>query len=297
MSNTVDPIHDDIEITDQELNKINLTQFVNNLFAFIAAYILANLFYQIGTILAAGPFSMNGNWTYFDLDLYPSDGHWRKKAIVVVYSAGALTCASVAIVSIFIYFNFLMQRANVFKTIVVWLFLHCINASFGSVIIGSLFNIMNITNVYKGAGHALAWGNIRGVSQFVVMCFSVLLLAACGFFSYSLFIQSALSKRQLSGGTGARLKYITFAILLPYVIGTLFLFAMRMPHNEPYDFISFPLLGTAVLAACSLYGFNSSMFIAKALPRDQNVPSFALAGFAILLVLIFRIGLSFAIPF
>jgi hypothetical protein len=80
----------DAEISNSDegpLTQIYITQAVNGIFAFVSAYLLVTLCYQLASLITGKVFSMEGTWHYYLVEMSPIDGHWKRRAIIASYAA------------------------------------------------------------------------------------------------------------------------------------------------------------------------------------------------------------------
>jgi len=87
------------------------------------------------------------------------------------------------------------------------------------------------------------------------------------------------------------------AVLLPWVIGTLAILIIKVPHVEPFDLLMFAILGTIVIAILSLYGFNTALYMSKNDWKVQTFPNVTLILLTGALVFFYRVVLGLGITF
>lgn len=284
-------------LDDKAVAKIYFTQAINGIFAYLAAYLLVTIFYQLSSLITGSTFSMGGTWFYYLVEMEPVDGHWKRKAIVASYAAGPITALLLAIFALVLYFNIFKYKSGIIKLLLVWVFIHGINLSLGNIVVGAVLNYLKFTNTFRGAGHALVWGRIEGITLMVTAGSALVLQLVAGFMSFSIILQTALSRRLLFGGSGARFKYLVVAVLIPWMVGTMALLLIKIPHVEPFDLLLFAILGTIVIAILSLYGFNTALYMSKNDWKMQTYPSVKLVVLAMGLLAFYRIVLGVGIPF
>jgi hypothetical protein len=288
---------DEDNLDDKAVAKIYFTQAINGIFAYVAAYLLVTIFYQLASLIAGSTFSMGGTWFYYLVEMDPLDGHWKRKAIVASYAAGPITALVLAVLALVFYFNIFKYKSGIIKLLLVWIFIHGINLSLGNVVVGAVLNYLKFTNTFRGAGHALVWGRIEGLTLMVTAGSALVIQLVAGFMSFSIILQTALSRRLLFGGSGARFKYLVTAVLIPWMVGTMVLLLIKIPHVEPFDLLLFAILGTIVIAILSLYGFNTALYMSKNDWKIQTFPSVKLIVLAVGLLAFYRIILGVGIPF
>lgn len=288
---------DEDNLDDKAVAKIYFTQAINGIFAYLAAYLLVTIFYQLASLIAGSTFSMGGTWFYYLVEMEPLDGHWKRKAIVASYAAGPITALVLAVLALVLYFNIFKYKSGIIKLLLVWMFIHGVNLSLGNVVVGAVLNYLKFTNTFRGAGHALVWGRIEGLTLMVTAGSALVLQLIAGFMSFSIILQTALSRRLLFGGSGARFKYLVTAVLIPWMVGTMVLLLVKIPHVEPFDLLLFAILGTIVIAILSLYGFNTALYMSKNDWKMQTFPSVTLVVMALSLLAFYRIILGIGITF
>lgn len=284
-------------LDDKAIAKIYFTQTINGIFAYLAAYLLVTILYQLASLIAGSAFSMGGTWFYYLVEMEPLDGHWKRKAIVASYAAGPIIALTMAVLALVLYFNIFKYKSGIIKLLLVWIFIHGINMSLGNVVVGAVLNYLKFTNTFRGAGHALVWGRIEGITLMVTAISALVIQLVAGFMSFSIILQTALSRRLLFGGSGARFKYLVTAVLIPWMVGTMVLLLVKIPHVEPFDLLLFAILGTIVIAILSLYGFNTALYMSKNDWKMQTFPSVTLVVMALSLLAFYRIILGIGIPF
>ncbi|MFY8034822.1 MAG: hypothetical protein ACOVMN_09900 [Flexibacteraceae bacterium] len=288
---------DEDDLDDKAVAKIYLTQAINGIFAFIGAYLIVMILYQLASMVMGTTFSMRGTWFYYLVAMEPIDGHWTRKAIVASYAAGPIMAFVLAILALVLYFNVFRYKSGITKLLLVWIFIHGINLSLGNVVVGAVLNYLKFNNTYRGAGHALVWSRIEGITLMITAGSALVVQLIAGFMSFSIILQTALSRRLLFGGSGARFKYLLTAVFLPWVVGTLIILLIKVPHVEPFDLLIFAILGTIVIAILSLYGFNTALYMSKNNWRTQTFPNVSLILVTGALLFFYRVVLGLGIPF
>jgi hypothetical protein len=263
-------------------NKLSIT--VNSTALYILSYLFVFIFHQAFTVVAALLFNYQLKINYTEISFLVYKYAWSFDSVKIIYSAGPIFCLLLSIFMIVVAIKF-REYDGLLKLFFQWGFVHSINLVLGSAVAGALLG--------EGFGHVLTWMYIPDTGKLIVTLAGLFGLAAVGFTMTKLFLLSANSYYNKLETTD-RPAFLISQLLLPYVIGTLIIIAIRLPLSN-YEFLR--ILTPVILILPSF--LNSSIFpvfFFDENPKTIKVSS-SLVAAAIILLLVYRVGLNFPVRF
>lgn len=265
--------------------KLLATITFNSTVLFLLSYFFFFLLSQLITVISAGFFNYPTTVYYYEIYFNISPGEWYHDAVKTIYSSGPLVNFVIGIVFLILYTN-LRETTGAFKLFFLWGFLHSVNMLFGALLVGTLFD--------TGVGHVISWMYIMDTGKIMYSMVSIFLLVIAGLVSTKQFL--------ISGNTylneinpSNRSTFIIAQVLIPYMLGNIFLILLRQPRLVFYDTFIVMALIIPIMAILATYrSFNELYFEeGEKKPRHYIIS----AGVLAVVVLYFRVVLGFGIRF
>ncbi|TGE28722.1 hypothetical protein [Hymenobacter metallicola] len=225
---------------------------LNSTIIYVLAYMLAQGSYQLATVAMARRLSIPGVWRLSSIQFRITDPEWWRSAVLAVYGIGPTVCALLAVGAGLWFWHRARQRKGLFKLFLLWLTLHSANLVLGALVADTFLE--------NWAWYIPSWlflaGNIPNVILAVV---AGLLQLVLGYFAAIGFLQSHDSITLMQYHN--RRQLILVGILVPWVVGSLLLAALKWPElsrNEALHFLVMGLLlgPMAVKSAQELFEFT-----------------------------------------
>lgn len=263
-------------------DKIAIT--ANSTALYLLSYLFVFVLHQAFTLLAAWIFKYSVEFNFTDITFLVYKYAWTFDSVKIIYSAGPIFCLLLSIFMIVVAIRF-REFDGFLKVFFLWGFVHSINFFLGSAIAGALLG--------EGFGHVLTWMYIPDTGKLIFTLIGLFGLAAIGFAITKLFLLSANSYYNMQE-VSDRPGFILHQALLPYIFGTVVIIAMRLPLGY-YELLRIltPLIVILPLFINSK-GFPITYFDEN--PRTIKISSSLIAA-AIVILAVYRIGLSFPLRF
>jgi hypothetical protein len=186
-------------------------------FAFITAYIP----FQLSSYFLAKIFAISTNISNFKV-IYITDNNsvlWNNLSIISLYGIPPILSFVLANISRKIYDSARKRKSN-YKLFLSWLNLHFDNLFWGSIIAGIFTS--------SGFAYFLNWMYIPYFVQIIIAVLGLVLFFSLNNFSLQSFIQSSPARIFINKEN--QLKYKTYVIYFPLLLGSVFLIAISFPH-------------------------------------------------------------------
>lgn len=266
------------------MQKNQLAIIINSTAIFILAYLFAFLLFQSFTVIAALLFDFTMEINYTRIFFLVKRSEWSFDSVKTIYSSGPIISfiASIAMIAIAVRFK---EYNGLLKLFFLWAFIHCINLLLGPAFAGALLG--------EGFGHVLIWMFLPDTGKLLVTLLSLFLLAAVGFAVSGLFILGANTYYNQLKPENTR-KFIFNQAIIPYIAGTIIIALFRLPLNY-YD-TALLLTPIVILLTVLLNSSGRPMLFFDETPKSIKING-SLMATVIIILLIYRIGLSFPIRF
>ncbi|MHC1774273.1 MAG: hypothetical protein AB9834_02550 [Lentimicrobium sp.] len=267
-----------MKVTD----KIAIT--ANSTALYLLSYLFVFIFHQAFTVVAALIFNYQLKINYTEISFLVYKYSWTFDSVKIIYSAGPVFCLLLSIFMIVVAIKF-REYDGLFKVFFQWGFVHSINLVLGTAVAGALLG--------EGFGHVLIWMYIPDTGKLIVTLGGLFGLAALGFTMTKLFLLSANSYYNKLE-TADRPAFLISQLFLPYIIGTIIIIAIRLPLTN-YEFLR--ILTPVILILPSF--LNSSIypvFFFDENPKTIKLSS-SLVAAAIIVLVVYRVGLNFPVRF
>lgn len=214
----------------------NLTITLNSVFVFILTYILVYLFYWLTCMLVASWYGLDSTLYFYDLKFNDHSPLWNRFNILLVTGIPPFICLFLAIFLIQVLFKN-KRFFGLQKLFILWSAFHLFNHFFGAFPSGIVTD--------EGFGYVAAWLYLNTAFKFLFSLLSLFALGAVGYFSARHILETSDSMHRIKGDN--RLSFMLFQTAIPWLIGTIALLLIRLPHNFDYPYETLMLFSTVFL--------------------------------------------------
>jgi hypothetical protein len=257
----------------------------NSTVLFLLSYFTLFIASQAITVITAGFFNYPVILYYYDIYFNISEESWYHDSVKTIYSSGPLIIFVVGLVFLILYSN-VREFGGRFKLFFLWGFLHAVNMFFGALLVGTLFD--------TGVGYVVSWMYIMDTGKLMYSTISIFFLIIAGILSTKQFLISGNSYFT-DINKDNRTSFIIGQVVMPYILGNIFLVIIRQPRFLFYDtFIAMTLL-IPILAILASYRSYHELYFED----EEKIARISWKSLAALfaLVLYFRVILEFGLRF
>lgn len=300
------------EVFQQEIEKGSLSKsLINSTIAFLLAYIIVSITFQVVTILVASYYQIETDWYYYKITFLAvtSSPLWNYSSIKAIFASGPVISFIMGFVYFFFYYQFLKDKPGLTKLILLWACLHSFNRFFGDFIAGDI--AFQFTDKFLGFLYVINWMHISKDIEDWLSIACMIFLITFGYFSTRYFLSTAYSRYFLFNNR-MKFNFKVYNVLLPAVIGTVLIIIIRLPEGSMddifeflsyniYEMISYALMIIMLIPVFT--GFNSQLDLAIQIVNVERKQHIAWGYLALLIVLFgaYRIlldpGLDFGLHF
>ncbi|MBN2173599.1 MAG: hypothetical protein JW731_05685 [Bacteroidales bacterium] len=264
-------------IKSQQKNYFYYT--INSIALFITAYLLIYMIYQLTVLVTASRWRLDSVLYYFDLAFNDYSPLWSRLNIIIVTASGPVVCLLIGI----LFFRLISNRKKLKgfrKLLVMWIAIIGFNMFLGAFASGVSFD--------EGFGYVPAWLYLNVFWQIFISLLFLFILGLIGYYSASKFLDTSNSSYRVRPEN--KVKFLFFQVVLPWIIGILIIFLVKIPNNTPYDTANLITLGFGVVPVLfNRYARPTVLFESERKPTRINW--YYIILFMVLL-LAFRIGLN-----
>ncbi len=203
----------------------NMTIMVNSSFIFISTYIIAYLFYWITCLLIASWYGLDSILYFYDLKFNDHSGLWNRFNILLVTGIPPFMCLFAALFLHRVLFK-KSRFTGLQKLFILWLAFHLFNHFFGAFPSGIVTD--------EGFGYVAAWLYMNTAFKFLFSLVSLFLLGLIGYLSAEYILETADSHNRIRSEN--QVAFMLTQIMIPWFIGTILLFLIRIPYNFDYPY-------------------------------------------------------------
>jgi hypothetical protein len=257
----------------------------NSTVLFLLSYFFLFLLSQLVTVISASFFDYPTLVYYYEIYFNISPDAWYHDSVKTIFSSGPLVSFVLGIVFLILYNN-LKETTGAFKLFFLWGFLHSVNMVFGAMLVGTLFD--------TGVGHVISWMYVMDTGRVMYSIISIFLLIIAGLMSTKQFLISGntyFNELNRSNTTS----FILPQVLMPYILGNIFLVILRQPRFVFYDTFTVITLFIPVLAILATYRSYNELYFDE--DEKKNALAWRSAGILAVLVVFFRVVLGIGIRF
>ncbi len=208
----------------------------NSTASFVLAYLIIFYTNQIAFVLTGGmydyPVSIDYASYFFHIEPY----EWSHDSVILIFSAGYILTMFIGLFSVLAFF-YLLSDSFPIKVLFFWLIMHSAGYFFGGLMVGNLLT--------EGIGHVFNWMYLTDTVKMII--------SLIGFFG--LLLTALISSRLASLLSNTYFEkysdriapfYITAQVLLPYVFGSILLYAYYYPKNMFHEKYGWIIMGAMV---------------------------------------------------
>ena len=253
---------------------------INGTAIFLITYlILQALVYIVPAQVAAG-YDFQVKASLLGLKTDPADGkgwyHYLSthapQHIIYTYAVGPFLALFIALVAKYFHANYFKRQRGYAKWFALWFFFHGLNMFFGAILAASAIKYISANSMdYGGFLYAIEWfayyNRINRDVFIFLSIISIIVLIAIGMVNTRSFLATAPNKDLVRNDHGAKFKYAITVMGMPWLLGNLIIFAIRIPDIIVYDILMAIAMG--VLMIIPAISFSLATFSVK-LPRDKD---------------------------
>lgn len=268
-------------------NKRTFTNFLiiffNSLSYFIIAFIFMYLLSHFATAIAALQFDYTSVLYYYKLVYAIDSGAWTSDAVKFLFSITPMVALIFGIIFLIIYIQMYDNQAH-YKLFFLWCFAYAIIWSFGALLAGTILD--------KGIGYVVMYFYFMDTGKLILSLFALTMLLIISTLTTKWFLFSANSYfNQLNEHNRS---FFAFAnILLPLVVGTAIIMAIKLPQLTFYEMFVL-LLGLIFGVPILLRLPNYPTFYFDEFPVKIKPDRFAMV-LAIIMLVAYRVIFEFGI--
>lgn len=283
-SNVSVSLVDNIDKKEDFRNKSYLIYTVNSVLSFILAYLTIYLLYQFAVLIVASNYKLDSILFYYDLVFNDFSPLWNRKNIIIVTFAGPF----ISLIIGFLFTRYFSNRRKISKRVklfMIWLGLHGLNFFLGAFASGVSFD--------EGFGYVPAWLFMNIFWKILLAMIFLFLLGLVGYYSAPKFLDTSYSASRVR--PSSKTKFLIFQVLIPWFVGGLVIFLVKIPSNMPYDMgILIVMLFAVVPALLNTRAKTTRAFKVEKKPNKFN---YWLLGVTVIILLLFRLGLNNGLHF
>jgi hypothetical protein len=252
---------------------------INSTALYIIAYLLIYMIYQITVLIVASRWKLDSVLYYFDLAFNDYSPLWSRFNIIVITFSGPLVALLIGI----LFFRVFANRPKVkgfLKLFFLWIGMHGLNLFLGAFSTGVSFD--------EGFGYVANWLYLNLFWQILFSLIFLFLFGIIGFYAAPRFLETSNSVFKIKQEN--RTKFLFHQVFLPWLIGSLIIFMVKIPNNMPYD--TGNLITMIVVAVPILFNRHSRPNLIFNAERKPTRISWIYIAIASVLILAFRIGLN-----
>ncbi|HPT02285.1 MAG TPA: hypothetical protein PLJ84_06775 [Bacteroidales bacterium] len=228
----------------KSLNRESLRITVNSAAYYILSYlVIAFIFQFTSSAIAFYAFQIPSVFHQNAADYLLKPEAWSFDSVKVVYSAGAVISLIIGLLCLIVYLKALVLD-GLLRLFFLWGFIHGINMFLGSVMLGAF--------IFEGFGYVLSWMYLQDTAKMILLFICLFLILASGSLMTRPFLYSANTYYNMLTPE-MRPAFRRYQFYLPYFIGTILLFMIRMPLSL-YEFLLLISPGLFILPL--MWGIN-----------------------------------------
>jgi len=260
------------------------TYTVNSVASFIVAYLFVYIFYQFAVLIVASNYKLDSILLYYDLAFNDFSPLWNRKNIIIVTFAGPF----ISLIFGFLFLRYFAIRPKInkqLKLLMLWVGLHGFNFFLGAFASGVSFD--------EGFGYVPAWLFMNIFWKILLSMLFLFLLGVAGYYAAPKFLDTSYSLSRVS--PKLKMKFLVAQVILPWIIGGIIIFLVKIPSNMPYDV---GILITMLFAVIPIL-FNNKARPTRDFKVEKNPNKFnyGMLLLTVGLLLLYRLGLNNGLHF
>jgi hypothetical protein len=203
----------------------NLTIIINSALIFLITYSLVYLFYWLTCMMVASIYGLDSTLYFYDLKFNDHSALWNRFNILLVTGIPPFFCLFLGIFLYRVLFK-IKRFAGLQKLFILWSSFHLFNHFFGAFPSGVITD--------EGFGYVAAWMYMNTAFKFMFSLVSLFGLGLIGYLSAKQILETSDSMHRIK--SDKRVSFIFFQMAIPWLIGTIILLLVRIPHNFDYPY-------------------------------------------------------------
>ena len=256
-----------------------LSYTANSTAYFILAYLILYLLYQITVLVTASHFKLDSVLFYYDLAFNDFSPLWNRNNIIIVTFSGPFIALIIGV----LFFKVFTNRSKLKKSaklFLLWIGIHGYNLFLGAFAAGVSFD--------EGFGYVPAWLFWNVFWQISVSLIFLFILGMISYYSAPKFLDTSYSQTRIRKKN--KFKFLFFQVVLPWAIGALIIFLVKIPNNMPYE--SSTLLTLAFATVPVLFNRNAKPTKNYKTEKRSGKVKIWLLVMVVAALVLYRIGLN-----
>jgi len=256
---------------------------INSLCYFILAYLTVNFIASLVTSLASLQFQYSTVIKYHKVIFAIDQQKWSGDAVKMLFSVNPLVGTLLSVISLIIYNN-LVENNRLFKMYFLWIFIHSVNLTLGTILSGSF--------VEKGFGYVLMYLYFTDTLRLILTIISAFTMLFVGYFISRKFLFSA--NTYFNDLTDRNIDFVVYGhIFIPSLLGTLFLMLLKLPEITEDDMFAIPSVMIIITPLLLRYSFYPNFYFHQ--DKAEIKLDKTLLLLTLFIVAMFRIGLEYGL--
>jgi len=197
----------------------SLNIIINSIAFYLLSYLIVFMIFQFTTIIASNIFDIPNTLYYNRIGFNVIPEAWTFDSVKVIYTSGNIILFMLS-VSFLVIILKALEFNGLLRLFFLWGFIHSISMLFGSIIIGA-FN-------FEGFGIVLSYWYLADTAKMLLLFSGLLILLGIGMAMVKIFLFSANSYFNFLSPK-MRPAFRRDQFMIPFVISTLFLLAVKYP--------------------------------------------------------------------
>jgi len=270
---------ENVEDKDKLKARSNLVYTLNSTMLFIIAYFLVYFLYQITVLVVASRWRLDSVLFYYDLAFNDYSPLWNRTNIILITLSGPLICLMLAAILMRLVAPRIKEQKSL-KLFVLWVAIIGYNFFLGAFASGVSFD--------EGFGYVPAWLFMNTFWKIFLSLIFLFILGLIGYYSASKFLDTSYSLIRIRQQN--KIKFLLFQVVLPWIIGIIVIFLVKIPNNMNYDTANLVTLAFAVIPVLFNRGAKPSKEF-KNLKKPSRI-RWVFVALMIVLLLAIRVGLD-----
>jgi len=264
----------------------NTTIVVNSVLIFILTYSLVYLFYWLTSMLVASLYGLDSILYYYDLKFNDHSPLWNRFNILLVTGIPPFFCLFLGVYLYKVLFKN-KRFAGLQKLFILWSAFHLFNHFFGALPSGIVTD--------EGFGYVAAWLYMNTAFKFMFSLLALFTLGVIGYFSAKHILETSDSINRIKADN--RLSFLLYQMVIPWLVGTIFLILIRIPHNFDYPYETLMLFTTIFMVIPPFFNDKVKPELNLVKVKKRRHVNFGYLAMMLVLLVFLRIMLGIGLHF
>ncbi len=198
---------------------------LNSILLFLIAYLFIYILNLFITGFTAVLFDIPVAVYYYDVDYLIRGIDWTPDSVAGVFSSGPIAMFVLTLFLLLLYKS-VETETGLLRLLLLWMIFHAITRFFGEILVGAIFN--------KGFGFVILYMFVMDTGKVILTILGFVAMFTTGLFM----TRSALYSANIYFNDLLRIyryKFILFQFIIPFFIGNLVIFLVKIPHINYFD--------------------------------------------------------------